>query len=254
MVERGIGRGLAAILPTTRGGRRVAAPHSAGADRAEPEPAAQVLRRTGTARRSPSRCACTACCSRSSCARCPAAATSCSPASVAGARRSSRGLDRIPAVVRTAAENERLELAHDREHGARGPQPGRVGARLRGARGRVRLDEGGGRPPRRQEPRRGLEPRAPARAPRRGAGDARGRHSFRKDTAARCCRRPITTRGGASRARRATAGSRCARPRTLRAAVQRGRRSSGAKLQSADALAAAREAEDMLGALCSAAR
>ena len=72
--RRGMGRGLAAILtvsepPRTAPSRRRAARAAGRADRAEPAPAAQAVRRRGAARRSPTRCASAACCSRSSCAR-----------------------------------------------------------------------------------------------------------------------------------------------------------------------------------------
>ena len=250
MVERGIGRGLAAILPTSAGDDETL--HRIPLDLivAQPEPAAQGRSTSRSWASWPTRCASTACCSRSSCDRCPAAATSC----VAGERRwrAARlaGLERIPAVVRTRRGERAARARDDREHGAPGPQPGRGRPRLRGARRRVRSDEGGGRPPRRQEPRGDLEPRAPARAARRGARDARGRARCRRATAARCCRRPTTTLAGASRARRATAACRCARPRTSRAVGLRGRLPSAPRsLQSADALAASREAEEALAAL-----
>ena len=84
------------------------------------------------------------------------------------------GLERIPAVVRSAAEGERLELAMIENMARAGPEPGRGCACLRRARRGVRPHEGGGRPPRRAQPRGDLEPGAPAGAARRGAGDARG--------------------------------------------------------------------------------
>ena len=67
----------------------------------------------------------------------------------------------------------------DREHGPRGPQPGRGGPRLRGARRGARPDPRGGRSPRRPQPRRRLEPHPPARPARRGARADRARRPDR---------------------------------------------------------------------------
>ena len=61
----------------------------------------------------------------------------------------------------------------DREHGPRGPEPGRRGARLRRPGRRPRDLEGGARPPGRPQPRRDLEPDPAARPPRRGPDAAR---------------------------------------------------------------------------------
>ena len=62
----------------------------------------------------------------------------------------------------------------DREHGARGPEPGRGGARLRDARRGPRHHEGGAGPAPRSQPRRDLEPDPAARAAGRGARASRG--------------------------------------------------------------------------------
>ncbi len=63
----------------------------------------------------------------------------------------------------------------DREHGARGPEPGGGGARLHRAGGGAGRLQGGARPPPRAQPRRDLEPRPPARPARQGPRPARGR-------------------------------------------------------------------------------
>ena len=108
------------------------------------------------------------------------------------------GLERIPAVVRSAAEGERLELAMIENMARAGPEPGRGCACMRGARGGVRPHEGGGRPPGRPQPGGDLEPRAPAGAARRGARRCSRRVSCPRDTAARCSRRRITMPGAGS--------------------------------------------------------
>ena len=99
-----------------------------------PRPAAaarsttSALRRAGRVDR-----ASAACCSRCSSARWPAAATSWSPASAAGAPRSWPASSASRRSSASRDDAERARGGADREHGARGPQPGRGGARLRRA-------------------------------------------------------------------------------------------------------------------------
>ena len=113
---------------------RRAARAAAGADRAEPDAAAAAFRRgraagagrlAGRARRAAAG------------ARAPEGrrdVTSWSPASDAGARRRSPGL-RDDSGAGAPARRRRSDRARaDREHGARGSQPDRGGARMRGAR------------------------------------------------------------------------------------------------------------------------
>ena len=86
------------------------------------------------------------------------------------------------ACPRSSAPHDDARVARaraDREHGPRGPQPGRGGARLLAARRGARAHARGGRPPRRPLARRGLEPAAPARPARRGARPARPRAAHR---------------------------------------------------------------------------
>ena len=82
----------------------------------------------------------------------------------------------IPAIVRQRDDARGARARADREHGARGPQPDRGGARVRGAGRGARADARGGGPPRRPQPRGGQQPGAPARPARRGdrAAAARG--------------------------------------------------------------------------------
>ena len=110
-----------------------------------------------------------ACCSRCWCGRSRAGATSWSPASAAGARPGLAGLETIPAIVRHA---RRLGVARDgadREHGPRGPQPDRGGARVRRAGRGARAHARGRGAPGRPQPGCRLEPDPPARPARRGA-------------------------------------------------------------------------------------
>ena len=173
------------------GGR--AAPAAGGDDLAEPEPAAPQLRRGVAA----------------GAGRVAAGAGSAPAGPGAPARgrhlRADRGrapLARGPARRprrdpgdRARARRRRVARARaDREHGARGPQPGRAGARLRGAGGGARAHARGGRPPRRPQPGRRVQPAAAARPARRGARHARPRRSHRgprpRDPARRRSRRP----------------------------------------------------------------
>ena len=169
----------------------------------EPAPAAPPLRRGGAAgaRRLAARARRR--CSRCSCGRSPAGATSWSPASAAGAPRRSRASSRSPRSCAARDDGAGARARAHREHGPRGPQPGRGGARLRGARRGARPHARGGRPAGRAQPRRRLEPHAPARPARRGARAARGRASSARATAARCCspRTTATARAPGARGR-----------------------------------------------------
>ena len=106
------------------------------------------------------------------------------------------------ARARARATREAIEARADREHGARGPQPDRGGARLRGARRGARADARGGRAARRAQPRRREQPRAAARPARRGDRAAASRARSARATAARCCS-PRTTPRAARLARAA---------------------------------------------------
>ena len=89
------------------------------------------------------------------------------------------GFERVPALVRAARRRRVARARADREHGPRGPQPRRGGARLRAARRGARAHARGRRPPRRPLARRGLEPAADPRPARRRARPAHGRHAQR---------------------------------------------------------------------------
>ena len=102
----------------------------------------------------------------------------------------------------------------DREHGPRGPQPGRRGARLRRAGRRPRHLQGGARPPRRPQPRRDLEPDPDPRPPRRGAGAARRAASSARATAAPSCWSATRASAASSPAAPPATAGRCARPRS----------------------------------------
>ena len=141
--QRGMGRGLAAILPET-GRRRARLPRGPGrADPPEPRPAAHAARPRVDLRASPSR----------------------SPRPgviqplivrpladgryelIAGERRwraaREAGLETVPALVRDEDETAPPADGADRERGPRGPQPRRRGARLRGAGRGPRPHQGG---------------------------------------------------------------------------------------------------------------
>ena len=112
MVERGIGRGLAAILPATTGDADDETLHRIPLDliAPNPQPAAHVVRRAGAARarRLAARARCAAARPRTAAARWALrAARRRAPL----ARRAACRAGRIPAVVRTTGEDERLELA-----------------------------------------------------------------------------------------------------------------------------------------------
>ena len=102
------------------------------------------------------------------------------------------------------------------EHGARRSQPDRGGARGRDARRRPRADQAGGRSPRRPQPCRDLEPDATAGAARGGARADRGRRALRgsrpRAAALQGPRRPPPPR--ARRPRRGLVGARDRAPRT----------------------------------------
>ena len=170
----GLGRGLAAILPET--------PADAAAgelrelpvdpDQAEPEPATHPLRsrRARRARRL----------DRGHRRR-PAAAGPPPPRRQLRAGRRRAPLARRPAGGPREGPGGRPRPGRagaaaggaDREHGARGPQPGRGGESLRRPGRGPRPDQRGAGAPGRPQPPRGLQPDPPARAPRRGARDAR---------------------------------------------------------------------------------
>ena len=84
-----------------------------------------------------------------------------------------------------------------RERRPRGPQRDRGGARLRGARRRVRPHARAHRRAGRPQPRLGHQPAAPARPARRGAGDDRARrpHGGTRARAARRCRTTASAAG-----------------------------------------------------------
>ena len=121
-------------------------------------------------------------------------------------------LDLIPAMLRQADDWERLDLALAENMARAEPERGRGGARLRDARRRPRPHQGGGRPPGRPQPRRDLQPDPPARPPRGGARADRVRPPHARATAGRSCSARTTPRAGGWRAPPATAPGRCARP------------------------------------------
>ena len=176
---RGMGRGLAAILSSTTppdGDEPMPELRQlpTRADRAQSAPAAPGLRRGVAARPGGFRAR----------AR-PAPAGPRAPARGRHLRADRRRapLARRPARrarrrarARARARRPRVAGARaDREHGPRGPQPGRRGPGLRAAGRRARPHPRGRRAPRRPLPRRRLEPDAPARPPGRRARPARRR-------------------------------------------------------------------------------
>ena len=192
----GMGRGLSAILSVSaegdQAGRGGAARAADRADLAQPQAAAPALRPgvaggagrlAGRARRAAAG------------ARAPEARGRYEL--VAGERRWRAAQHRrpasIPAIVREREDAQALEVGAGREHGARGPQPDRGGARVRGAGGGARSHARGGGAAGRAQPRGGQQPRAPARPARRGDRAAAARARSARATAARCCS-PKTTR------------------------------------------------------------
>ena len=195
--QRGMGRGLAAILPAQRQGRGRPARDPAGPDPAERAPAAPHASTRLGSRSWPSRSARAACCSRSSSGRWPAAASSWSRASAACAPRRWSELEHDP---RARARHRRLGAARPRargEHGAGRPERDRGGARVRDARRRPRAHQAGGRPAGRPQPRSDLQPDPAARASRGGARADRARRPHARATAARSCSARTTRSGGA---------------------------------------------------------
>ena len=172
---------------------------------------------------------------------------------VAGERRwraaREAGLDRGPGGGPRRGRVRAPPDGADREHGPRGPQPRRRGTRLRGARRRPRPHQGGAGAPRRPQPRRGLEPDPPARPPRAGARPAalRGAQRGPRPRDPPGPRRTMPAAG--SRATRPPRAGRCAR----RSAAPSSPRSRPARSRSAAAAAPTRraaiiEAEDALEA------
>ena len=104
---------------------------------------------------------------------------------IAGERRvraaEAAGLSTIPAVVRTANEQETARARARREPPARGPQRDGGGARLPAAHRRVRADPGAGRAGACRAVATGDRQHAAAARPRtRGPGGRRGRHDQRR--------------------------------------------------------------------------
>ena len=228
---RGMGRGLAAILsrarPPPRPGADAPSCASCPVELIAPNPR-QPRRRfdedaLAGARRARSRERGVAAAG----ARAPAARRD-ATSSIAGERRwraaQLAGLEPIPALVREHDDADVARARADREHGARGPQPGRGGARLRRARRGARAHARGGRPARRPQPRRGLEPAAPARPARRGARAARARRAHRGPRPRAAARRRPRRRAAASPASAAAEGWSVRDARGARAARRRRRR------------------------------
>ena len=249
---RAILLGLARSRGPPRASRRSCASSPLELIAPEPAPAAPALRRGGAARRSP----------RSLAERGVLQPVLVRPLPggryelVAGERRwraaQLAGLEHDPGARAPPRRRGVARARADREHGARGPQPGRGGARLRGARRGARAHARGGRAPRRAQPRRGLEPAAPARPARRGARAARARARSARATAARCCSPRTTTTAAAWRAPRPTRAGRCARlerARARRRATARGARAGAPpRALHPDQAAAAEQLADALGA------
>ena len=137
---------------------------------------------------------------------------------IAGERRwraaQQAGLAKVPAVVRDSGAGRAPAGGADREHGPRGPQPGRGGARLRRPGRGARPLQGGAGPPRRPQPPRGLQPDPPARPSRRGARAARVRRAERGPRQGAAAAPTATTCAAASLATPPAAVGRSARPRT----------------------------------------
>ena len=184
MSTRGIGRGLAAILPET-GARRPRLPRAADGDGSpEPGPAAKALRSRvdldpgGVDRRGGNDPADP----RPADARWPLRADRRRAPLARGPRGGARdGAGAHPRRRRRHADADRA----DRKRRARGPESGRRGARLRCARRGSRAHERGARPPSRPLARVDLEPRAPARPPGRRSRLPLGGQAHRRVTAAR---------------------------------------------------------------------
>ena len=179
MADKGMGRGLAAILQVSgqHGDTAGAARDRDRADRSKPGAAAAPLRR-GRARLARRLARHAACSSRSSSARCRRALRA-----VAGERRwraaQLAGLDMLPALVDARRRMPRWRWRSSRTWRARTSTRSRRRARRRARRG-ARAHARGRRPPRRPQPRRDLEPDQPARPPRRRARAARGRPAQRR--------------------------------------------------------------------------
>ena len=141
-----------------------------------------------------------------------------------------RAAGRAPDHPRARPHPRRRRVARaraDREHGPRGPQPGRGGARVRAAGRGARAHARGDRPPRRPLARRGLEPPAPARPPRRGARDARRRRPDRGPRPRDPAWPATTTTAAGSPAPRSPRAGTSAAPRPRPARCPKARRDDG---------------------------
>ena len=161
-----------------------------------------------------------------------------------GAARGARGASRD----RRASRRRVVARGGDRrEHGARGPQPGRGGARRRRPGRGARAHARGGRPPGRPQPRRRVEPAAPARPAGRRADAARVRSHHRGPRPRRAARRG---RGRTAPARQGRGRRRLVGPRHRgpRAQGQRGPRlaRTGAPAPHPDQVAACEEIAETL--------
>ena len=221
--KRGMGRGLAAILPESGAGGPELRELAGRDDRAQPRPAPHQLRdgrprrpgRLDQVGRGPA-----------AADRAPhstAAATSWSPASAAGGPRRRRAWTRVPAVIRVSPEDERLQAALIENMVREDLNAGRGGPRLRRAGRRPRHLQGGAGPARGSQPRGDLEPDPPARPARPGARAAGARRAQRgprpRDPPGH---RPGLPRAARQAGRRRRAG-RSARPRTGPAPDRRAR-------------------------------
>ena len=226
MTRPGMGRGLAAILPDTPDRGVGAAPVAGGVDSSQPAPAANAFRPRLDQ----------------------------DAGRVSGRRGRHPAADRSPAARRSLrADRRRTPLAGgsggrpadgardrqgrgragappdgaDREHGARGPQSGRRGPRLRGAGRGSGAQQGGAGATAGPQPPVDLEPDPPPRSSRRSARPAGAEASSARATAGRSSRPRATRPVAASLARPRHAAGPSARPS---AAPRRWTRASGPKV------------------------
>ena len=169
---------------------------------------------------------------------------------VAGERRwraaQQAGVDKVPAVVRDQAEAERLQAALIENMVREDLNPVEEAKACSALVEELGPDQRRAGEAGRPQPPRRLQPDPPARAARRGAGAARVAATSARATARRCWALPATTSAAASPATPPAAAGRSAKPRRGFGWLASQRRGRGEPPLDPDAIAALRDAADAL--------